>query len=325
MARNNKQITGELAKEYCKKFQTSSTREIARALITDHPECFRDLEHARSVVRYYRGALGDTKREEAKEIIPRVIIPKADKQSDFTPYRITEFPIAVCGDMHMPYHDEQAIQLFIDHCYKIQPKTILLAGDCLDCYQVSRWNKNPKMRDFPSEVAMMKGFLRSLHEAFPKAKIVYKVGNHEERYEKYLMEHAPALFGMDEITLKNLIGATEDWIDYVDNKRVITAKKLHIIHGHEYTFAISNPVNPARGLYTRAKKNAMCFHFHQTSEHSETAINGDLATCWSVGCLCQLHCDYMPLNRWNHGFADVFEDGDGFLVHNYRILNGKVL
>ena len=39
MARNNKQITGELAKEYCKKFQTSATREIARALITDHPGC----------------------------------------------------------------------------------------------------------------------------------------------------------------------------------------------------------------------------------------------------------------------------------------------
>jgi predicted phosphodiesterase len=325
MAGHNKQITGELAKEYCKRFQTSATREIARALITDHPECFRDIEHARSVVRYYRGALGDTKRKDAKEIIPRVIIPKADKQSDFTPYRVTEFPIAVCGDMHMPYHDEQAIQLFIDHCYKIQPKTILLAGDNLDCYQVSRWNKNPKMRDFPSEVAMMKGFLRSLHEAFPEAKIVYKVGNHEERYEKYLMEHAPALFGMDEITLKNLIGATEDWIDYVDNKRVITAKKLNIIHGHEYTFAISNPVNPARGLYTRAKKNAMCFHFHQTSEHSETAINGDLTTCWSVGCLCQIHCDYMPLNRWNHGFADIFIDGDIFTVHNYRILNGRIL
>lgn len=69
MEGHNKQITGELAKEYCKRFQTSATREIARALITDHPECFRDLEHARSVVRYYRGALGDTKREKAKEIV----------------------------------------------------------------------------------------------------------------------------------------------------------------------------------------------------------------------------------------------------------------
>jgi hypothetical protein len=41
--------------------------------------------------------------------------------------------------------------------------------------------------------------------------------------------------------------------------------------------------------------------------------------------LCQIHCDYMPLNRWNHGFADIFIDGDIFTVHNYRILNGRIL
>lgn len=325
MAKNNKQITGELAKEYCKKFPTSATKEIARALITDHPEVFRNQEHARTMIRYYRGAIGAEMRRTLATPIPRVVIPKADTQADWKPYKIEGFPIAICGDMHMPYHDEEAVGLFIDHCEDINPATIVLAGDCLDCYQLSRWAKNPKFRDFPAEVAMMKSFLRSLHEAFPKAKIVYKVGNHEERYERYLQDHAPALFGLDEITLQNLIGATEPWIDYVDNKRVMTAKKLNIIHGHEYVFAISNPVNPARGLYTRAKKNAMTFHFHQTSEHSETAINGDLATCWSVGCLCDLHPQYMPLNKWNHGFADICEDGDGFIVHNYRIFNGKIL
>ena len=229
----SKQITGELAKEYCKKFPTSATREISRALFEDHPEAFRDQEHARSVVRYYRGVNGDKNREKLKNPIPRVVIPKADTQAEWKPYKIEGFPIAICGDMHMPYHDEQAIQLFIDHCYKIQPKTTLLAGDCLDCYQLSRFSKNPKFRDFPAEVAMMKSFLRSLHEAFPKAKIVYKVGNHEERYERYLQDHAPALFGLDEITLQNLIGATEPWIDYVDNKRVMKAKKLNIINGHE--------------------------------------------------------------------------------------------
>ena len=76
MARNNKQITGELAKEYCKKFQTSQ-QEIARVLITDHPEAFRDMEHARGVVRYYRGAHGDVNRKKLKNPIPRVVIPKS--------------------------------------------------------------------------------------------------------------------------------------------------------------------------------------------------------------------------------------------------------
>ena len=45
MARNNKQITGELAKEYCKKFQTSATREIARDVDNSPP-------HPEAVPRY---------------------------------------------------------------------------------------------------------------------------------------------------------------------------------------------------------------------------------------------------------------------------------
>jgi hypothetical protein len=325
MARNNKQITGTLAKEYCKKFPTAATQEIARALITDHPECFRDLEHARSIVRYYRGALGDTKREKAKEIIPRVIIPKADKPIDWTPFVIDTSPACFIGDIHLPYHDERVLDLFFNNCAKIGAKTIGFMGDSLDCYQLSKWQKNPKFRDFPSEIRMFKDLLESVHKAFPDALIVVKEGNHEERYERYLCDHAPALFGLEQITLHSLLEADRQWLEYVSDKRVITTKKLNIIHGHEYPFAISNPVNPARGLYTRAKKNSMCFHFHQTSEHSETAINGDLTTCWSVGCGCQLHPAFAPLNKWNHGFADVFSEGDNFTVHNYRILNGKVL
>lgn len=322
---DSKSITGELAREYCSKYPSTSTRELARIMYKDNSKAFRDLEHARSIIRYYRGAMGNENRTGDRTIFPKVEIPKADEQAEWTPYEIREFPVALCGDMHMPYHSEDAIQLFIDHCYEIGAKTIVLCGDCMDCYQVSRWSKNPKYRDFPSEVAMMKAFLKSLHEGFPDAKIVYKVGNHEERYEKYLQEHAVALFGLEEISLRNLLGANEPWIDWVDNKRVITAKKLHIIHGHEYVFNISNPVNPARGLYTRAKKSSLCFHFHQTSEHSETAINGELATCWSVGCLCNLKPEYMPLNKWNNGFADIIEDGDQYTVHNYRILNGRIL
>ena len=103
MARNNKHYLGKLAKEYCKKFQTSATREIARVLITDHPEAFRDMEHARSVVQVLIGeGLWSRTKKNPKEYpgIPRVVIPKADKQSDFTPYKITEFPVAVSGYAH---------------------------------------------------------------------------------------------------------------------------------------------------------------------------------------------------------------------------------
>ena len=47
--------------------------------------------------------------------------------------------------------------------------------------------------------------------------------------------------------------------------------------------------------------------------------------CWSTGCLCDLHPRYMPLNKWNHGFAIVdLDTAGGFSVRNFRIIDGKV-
>jgi hypothetical protein len=52
-----------------------------------------------------------------------------------------------------------------------------------------------------------------------------------------------------------------------------------------------------------------------------------MITTWSLGCMCELHPPYMPLNKWNHGFAivDLDDNGTDFEVRNKRILKGKVL
>ncbi len=90
-------------------------------------------------------------------------------------------------------------------------------------------------------------------------------------------------------------------------------------------FNISNPVNPARGLYNRAKKIALYFHFHQTSEHNESAINGDIITTWSGGCMCDLHPEYLPLNKWNNGFVEIYNDDEFFNIRNRKIVNYRLV
>ena len=99
--------------------------------------------------------------------------------------------------------------------------------------------------------------------------------------------------------------------------------RLVVMSLHSCTFS---PVNIARGLFLKAKVSAMQGHNHQTSEHTETDMNGRITTTWSVGCLSELHPMYMPLNKWNHGFAfvEVQPDGD-FQVQNKRIHKGEVL
>jgi len=80
-------------------------------------------------------------------------------------------------------------------------------------------------------------------------------------------------------------------------------------------------------LYLRGKTTAFQGHNHSTSEYTDSDMNGKITTTWSLGCLCELNPDYMPLNKWNHGFAwvELEKNGKDFKFYNKRIYKGEVL
>lgn len=115
-------------------------------------------------------------------------------------------------------------------------------------------------------------------------------------------------------------------VGHVADRRVIRLGKLNVIHGHEYRPGVQAPVNPARGIFLRAKSAVLCGHFHNTSEHHEPTITGKPQGAWSVGCACALDPFYMPLNKWNRGFALVHVGrGGDFRVENKRVINGEMV
>jgi hypothetical protein len=326
---NNITIIGNIVKEYLLKYPSISSYNLSKLLLKDIPDLFNDLEKTRSVIRYYRGANGSFNRKSinADSYIPKISIPYQDEE-EYLPYVINFcsdiFPIMIGADAHIPFHDQDALEIFIERSIEIKAKTIILNGDWIDFYMISNWMKDPRKRSTKEEIALFNSILDMIQDN-TKAKIIYKYGNHEERFDNYLMQNAPQLFELEEMHLDNILKLSERNIDVIKDKRVLKVDHLHIIHGHEYKFAISNPVNPARGLYLKAKKNAVCGHFHQTSEHTESAINGDIVTDWSIGCLCSLHPQYMPLNRWNHGFAEIYYDDTFFNLRNRKIINYRLV
>lgn len=190
---------------------------------------------------------------------------------------------------------------------------------------ISRWQTDPGLRDFPGEVLAIKKFLGGLRKNFPKARIIYKHGNHEERYSVFMQHKCPEFLGLEQFEWGNVFSLPENKVELVHQKRPITLGKLNVIHGHEYSFNISNPVNPARGLFLRGKCHAICGHFHQTSQHSEKTLEQSVVSSWSTGCLCDLNPEYRPMNNWNLGFAYCETSADGaFEVHNVRVIGGKV-
>ena len=245
---------------------------------------------------------------------------------DFEPFAIEPGRTLVLNDLHIPFHDRAAIEIAVKWGRSRKPDTILINGDLADCYAQSKWETDPRKRKLKNEVAAIKQFFGWMRSQFPKARFVWKFGNHEERHERYVMVRCPELLDMPMMQLDKICGASDFGIETVREMQPITLGNLYALHGHEYKFAISNPVNPARGLYLRAKKSTICGHFHQESSHTESDISSDITTCWSVACLCDLHPRYMPLNKWSHGCADVEHKSDGsFSVENKRIFRGAML
>lgn len=312
---------------------TVSKSMLARILCDKYPTEFYSFEQARKAVRNATGSSGVTNRKKLKTVTEwkGLSLPEPEK-NDYSKFIIKEKRIGILSDIHFPSYHKEALNAAIDYLRKWKPEVIVLNGDIIDCYFLSDYEKDPRQRSFKYELDMVCNFLLQLRKLFPKTKLIWKLGNHEDRYEKKILSRVPelvdlGLFNFDRVVqhyMDDVYGIKDFEITIIRGKRILLAGKLNIIHGHELAKGMTDPVNPARGFYNKAKNNVIGGHHHRTSEHPESDINGNLVGCWSTGCLCDLHPHYAPVNKWNLGFAVVENNGSDFKVTNLKIINGKV-
>lgn len=310
-------------------------KKIARLIYLENPLQFTSEEAVRNAIQKITGKAGkhpnnyvaDKSLYEVEDR-PKTNpynLPKSDEVT-YEPYIIEGKRILGLFDVHIPYHNIPALSAAITEGKKYKPDTILLGGDTIDFYQGSEYVRDKSKKQIVEELHVFSDFIKVLRLQFPRTRLIFKEGNHEERYNTFLYKKAGELQDIPEFSLENIIRKRAGDIDYVGDKRILKAGKLNIIHGHEFKGGISAPVNIARGLFLKAKVPCLQGHNHQTSEHTEPDMNDGIVTTWSVGCLSELHPQYMPLNKWNHGFVfiEVAENGN-FKVHNKRIRKGEVL
>lgn len=317
-------------------FPEASTRALARKAYAANPQLFASENSARVVVQKERGVRvsGRVKCPDATPSPfaadpgrPFDTFPEGQKQlDDWGPLILKDRCNAlIFADVHIPFHVKVPVVETVKHGKDNGADLILLNGDTLDFFAVSFWEKDPRKRKFAQEIKTGKEFLAHLRAEFPKARIIFKLGNHEERYERYLRVKAPELLDVPDFQMEKLLGFENLGIECVADKRPIRLGDLNVLHGHEYKFAIQNPVNPARGLFLRTKAYAVCGHFHQSSYHTEKTVQQETIATWSTGCLCDLYPEYSPMNNWIHGFAfvEVAENGT-FNMNNKVIKLGRV-
>lgn len=325
------QIPTQVARELCKKFPDSPTLTLAKKLYKENTKLYRNVEHARSCIRSIRGLSGHNKNNlKDKSLVKEPAYnynPFDLPQSKSEPREVWKLPkslskVLLLSDIHFPYQDNEALTTALKYGRDNNVDAIFLNGDILDFYQCSFHEKDPRVTSIADELEMGREFFKTLRKNFPKAMIYYITGNHEARLERYLRVKAPELLDIQEFRVDVLLRVAESGIHYLPHGTKCYFGKLLVEHGDKMKG--SGGVNPARSLFAKLKRHAICGHFHRTSEATEKVYDGDVVVTYSTGCLCELEPRYMEVNNHNHGFAMVEMDGENFKVRNLKIVNGKV-
>ncbi len=318
------------ARDIIAEFPHTSKKELGRILFERFPINFKTPEAGRLAIKNVSTPSGaGTKTDKHKGPLS---IPKGQK-NDFSHFVVKGSRVGILADIHLPYHDLDAINIAMKELSRQKIDTLILNGDVIDCYQLSTFDKEPSKAGIKYEIEVLCHFISDIQKYFKGIQIIFKLGNHEERWERTILNKSPAIWGFECFELPNLIkieylrliGKPLE-IDFVNHKRIIDVGRLGVVHGHEWREGAFSPVNPARGYFMRAKTSVLGGDKHQTSEHITKDMNGKIIGSWSIGCLCDLNPKYMPLNNHNYGFAFVhrFKD-DNFEVRNYKIIDGKLV
>jgi len=330
----------EIASEYIKKYPADFPNlTLARLIYSENVAAFKDVEDARSSVRYVLGQAGKKKRDmktyndlRANE---KTKTPYALPESWASEKKVFKLPvqcnkIGFISDAQVPFHDVLAIETTYEWLKKKGINTLFINGDWIDFYGISSFQKDPRQRNFKDEYYAILQSLEHMRHHFPDTTIYWNTNaNHCLRYQKYMQYKAPELLSLDMFKIEDLFKlASFKIIPLGPEYDHIKIGKLPVVHGHTIFQGQTSPVSTARTVWMKAKQSAISGHCHQVSEYTvRLPFSDEIHTCWTTGCLMNLNVEYnLHGHNYQHGFAYIETEKDGsYRVENKRILNGRVL
>jgi predicted phosphodiesterase len=243
---------------------------------------------------------------------------------EYTSLRITEDfkKVGILSDIHVPYHSLSALTCAIKYLREQEIDCLILNGDIFDFYAISRHEKEKDLRDFPREIEMGRNFLQKVRDLFPHIPVYYKMGNHENRWQRYLNEQAEEFSQLHEMQFEQFFRLDKLNLIYVPDWQGIELGDLLILHGHEL---MAGGMNPSQSTFNKTFCNTIIGHVHRTT--STTKKNGfkEFFHTYSTGCLTQLSPKYYPFAQHNNGFALVEVSNGKTNVSNIMIKDGRIV
>jgi len=289
-----------------------SKRKAAKILYNEG--FFPNIEKGRGFIRRHTNASGTGSKDNIKW---NTNLPMAD-ETGFGIRDISDSKgVLLLCDIHLPFHDNNTIEQAL--ALKKEYDTIIIQ-EVFDFYALSRFDKT-RIVNVSREQEMFFQFMEWVREKVPKHKIIFQLGNHDERFILTLMRKAQEFAELEGMEFETIFNFDEYNVEKMPMRNLLLFNGLYIGHGHEIG-ARGAPVSPARTFALKTKGNFIGGHFHRTSEQITRNIKDEVMGCWSAGCACDLHPLYAVVNDWNNGFAIIKPYKDNhFRVKNFKIFD----
>jgi len=252
------------------------------------------------------------------------------------------------------FHDEAAMDLFIQVCAEYQPDKIQLLGDMLDLPSQGKYVKEASFAQTTQlAIDYLHTWLAKLRAVCPTAQIVIVEGNHDKRMQNFVELNTLSTFGLKRantnelpvMSIPYLLRLDELDIDYVDAYPTATDwdnATTRNIHGTR-----ANSVGSTTSQYIKELPhiNTWAGHTHRAEITFKSVLGGygEPIESYSAnpGCLCKtdgtvpsvkgaIHSDgrsARTVEDWQQGLGFLYysEDGAESWPFVYRIKNGRMI
>jgi len=242
----------------------------------------------------------------------------------------------VIGDMHFGQEDWPTLNIFLETVNQLKPSQIILNGDTLDMFAVSRYPKDIRhLVSLRNEREQFHKFLYLLHEVADGDAQIFETNSnhsgdgHEGRWWKFLSLRLGELSDLPEIKEKlsyeSIFYPPEEWsriklVDYVEILPGFVVMHGDVVRKHGgYS---------ARGLLEKWFSSIIANHTHRVGMTSQRIPSlgkrhEKLITVYENGCACNLKPLYASAANWQNSFCIVNYDDEQVGVEQVLIENNK--
>jgi UDP-2,3-diacylglucosamine pyrophosphatase LpxH len=229
----------------------------------------------------------------------------------------------VINDLHIPRHDPKVLGGIVKLAHRLQPNWMVVNGDVADFASASlKFKDTPKdhrATTLTYEIQRCQRFFAGLRVLLPNTKLIYTIGNHEDRLRRYLTQHATALRDLPSLSLGTLFGTDELEITTHDYGVLVpVTPSLYVTHGD---LVRTQSGASARAHFEKHGVSLIHGHTHRGGSYYKTRHRSTQGA-WENFCCCKFEQPYVTgTPDWQHGFSLVYSSGSRFHVVQVPIVD----